>query len=274
MKKFNEIREGTLRNMALINKMKKASPAAKKALEAPSRVDKNKNEATEAVSEGTWTLPKTPKQKMQLKKILSKPLKAKDASRALNKILGDDDLYDMFAEIAENDPNEDVRPAIRIYMRHSGIKEDAGPTKYEGYDVTEISLDHLKKQITGTGLKNTKKAYKFDKTKNDLAALKKRLSAKKPMTLATEAKGSYQLHHKTFTSAMQTAKSEAESRGYEVDMDDWDRKVASGPRKPSSGKTNTYSIKLSKNGKSSKQALQVQVYNMDNKAYELNTYVS
>ena len=36
--------------MKLINKMKKASPAAKKALEAPSRVDKKKESVEEAKS--------------------------------------------------------------------------------------------------------------------------------------------------------------------------------------------------------------------------------
>ena len=44
MKTFFEIRENNMMKMKLINKMKKASPAAKKALEAPSRVDKKKEE--------------------------------------------------------------------------------------------------------------------------------------------------------------------------------------------------------------------------------------
>lgn len=151
--------------------------------------------------------------------------------------------------------------------------KDTKDSKKEGLDIEEISLDHLKKQITASGLKSTKKANRFDKTKNDLAAMKKRFDSKKPMTLAKEAKEAYKLHHKTFSGAVQTAKVEVEKRGYEVDVDDWDTKIASGPRKPSSGKTNSYSIKLSKNGKPSKQALQIQVYNMDNKAYELNMYV-
>lgn len=84
----------------------------------------------------------------------------------------------------------------------------------------------------------------------------------------------YKLHHKTMSAALQHAYDEAEKRGYEVDKDDIDRKVASGPRKPSSGKTNSYSLGLTKNGKPVKQKLQVQVYNMDNKGYELNMYVS
>ena len=91
-------------------------------------------------------------------------------------------------------------------------------------------------------------------------------------TLATEA-SKYQIYHNTYSSAVQHAVSQAEKQGYEVDTDDYDRKVAMGPRKPSSGKTNSFSIKLMKNGKPQKKALQMQIYNMDNKKYELNMYI-
>lgn len=90
-----------------------------------------------------------------------------------------------------------------------------------------------------------------------------------------EAKaGKYKLYHMSYSGAIQAALTMAKEEGYEVDMDDYERKVAMGPRKPSSGKTNSFSIKLSKNGKPVRQALQIQVYNMDNKKYELNTYIS
>ena len=56
-------------------------------------------------------------------------------------------------------------------------------------------------------------------------------------------------------------------------MDDWHDKVATGPKKPSSGKTNSFSINLMKDGKPSKKKLQMQVYNMDNQKYELNMYI-
>ena len=89
----------------------------------------------------------------------------------------------------------------------------------------------------------------------------------------TEAKADYDIKHKTFSSAIQHAVEVAAKQGYEVDPDDYDRKVAMGPKKPSSGKTNSYSIKLSKNGKEQKKALQVQIANLDNKSYELNMYI-
>ena len=87
-------------------------------------------------------------------------------------------------------------------------------------------------------------------------------------------KSDYQIYHKDFTSAVQHAMKQAEKRGYKVDMDDWWNKVSSGPRKPSAGKTNSYQINLlDKSGKPIRnKRLNMQVYNMDNKGYELNMY--
>ena len=86
-----------------------------------------------------------------------------------------------------------------------------------------------------------------------------------------EAKSStgYELYHRDFSSAMQHAYKHAKAKlGVDVDPDEIDSKVASGPRKPSKGKTNTYRL-LDKGGK---KAIQVQVYGMDNGKYELNMY--
>lgn len=88
-----------------------------------------------------------------------------------------------------------------------------------------------------------------------------------------EAKADYDIKHKTFSSAIQHAVEVAMKRGYEVDPDDYDRKVAMGPKKPSEGKTNSYSLKLMKDGKEQRKALQVQIANLDNKFYELNMYI-
>jgi len=88
-----------------------------------------------------------------------------------------------------------------------------------------------------------------------------------------EAKSDYEVYHKDYSGAVQTAIKQAEKRGYEVDMDDWHDKVATGPKKPSSGKTNSFSINLMKDGKPSKKKLQMQVYNMDDHKYELNMYI-
>jgi hypothetical protein len=91
----------------------------------------------------------------------------------------------------------------------------------------------------------------------------------------SENKSDYELYHKDFSTAVQHASKVAEKRGYKIDTDDWDRKVAIGPRKPSEGKTNSYSIDLmDKLGKQSRKKLQMQVYNKGgSKPFELNMYI-
>ena len=84
-----------------------------------------------------------------------------------------------------------------------------------------------------------------------------------------EKKGSdYELYHKTFSAAMQHAYAHAKKKGYTVDPDEIDNKVATGPKKPSMGKTNRYIL-----GTDKRQNLHVQVANLDNKRYELNMYI-
>jgi len=67
---------------------------------------------------------------------------------------------------------------------------------------------------------------------------------------------------------MQHAYKFAKSKGVTVDPNEIDNKVASGPRKPSSGKTNSYIL-----GTNKKQNVHIQVANLDNKRYELNMYI-
>ena len=84
-----------------------------------------------------------------------------------------------------------------------------------------------------------------------------------------EKKGSdYELYHKTFSGAMQHAYAHAKKKGFTVDPDEIDNKVATGPKKPSAGKTNRYIL-----GTDKKQKLHVQVANLDNKRFELNMYI-
>ena len=78
----------------------------------------------------------------------------------------------------------------------------------------------------------------------------------------------YELYHKTFSGAMQHAYAHAKKKGFIVDPDEIDNKVATGPKKPSSGKTNKYIL-----GTNKKQKLHVQVANLDNKRFELNMYI-
>ena len=78
----------------------------------------------------------------------------------------------------------------------------------------------------------------------------------------------YDLYHKDFSGAMQHAYAHAKKKGFVVDKNDIDDKVALGPKKPSKGKTNSYILKTNK-----KKNVHIQVANLDNKRYELNMYI-
>ena len=80
------------------------------------------------------------------------------------------------------------------------------------------------------------------------------------------------VYHKTYTSAIEAARAWAEKQGYEINNDDAFTKIGVGPKKPSEGKTNRFSIELSKDGKPQKKMLHIQVYGMKN-SYELNCYI-
>ena len=78
----------------------------------------------------------------------------------------------------------------------------------------------------------------------------------------------YDLYHKTFSGAMQHSYEYSKKKfGIEIDPNEIDDKVATGPAKPKTGKTNSYRLK----GKDGKKGIQVQVYNTG-KSYELNMY--
>ena len=77
----------------------------------------------------------------------------------------------------------------------------------------------------------------------------------------------YELYHKDFSSAMQHAVAHAKKKGHTIDPKEIDDKVATGPKKPSKGKVNRYALKAGR------KTVQIQVTNLDNKAYELNMYI-
>jgi len=146
--------------------------------------------------------------------------------------------------------------------------------------------DRKDKDIDNDGDEDESDEYLHKRRKAISKALSKDESVKKPNAPVEESaelqvqedisearKSDYTIYHKTFSSAVQHAIAVAKKQGYIVDEDDWDRKVAMGPRKPGKGKTNSYHIDLTKNGKPTKQKLHMQVY-YDQGRYELNMYIS
>ena len=92
-----------------------------------------------------------------------------------------------------------------------------------------------------------------------------------PPKMGSKSSSGYDLYHKSYSAAMQHAYAWAKKQGHEVDMDDVDRQVAMGPKKPSEGQTRSFKLKLKNNPK---KMLAVQVYGMGGGKYELNTYIT
>ena len=85
---------------------------------------------------------------------------------------------------------------------------------------------------------------------------------------AGKSASGYDIFHKDFSSAMQHATAFAKKKGQPIKKDEIDNKVATGPRKPSPGKENSYTLETEKGKRWS-----VQVYNMGSK-FELNMYLT
>jgi len=114
----------------------------------------------------------------------------------------------------------------------------------------------------------TGKGYKAEKPEDHERMKKMGYSHDKPEVKEAKSSSGYELYHRDFSGAMQHAYAHAKKKGFIVDKDDVDHKVAMGPKRPSSGKTNKYILDTNK-----KQKLHVQVANLDNKRYELNMYI-
>ena len=77
----------------------------------------------EVIVEGTWSIPDTPQKKKELKKLLSKPLQASKAPKALYNLVGDDELFDLLGEIEKEEGKKtDVRLAVQAYLQQKNIK--------------------------------------------------------------------------------------------------------------------------------------------------------
>lgn len=66
---------------------------------------------------GTWSLPSTIDAVSELNKLMSQPLPAKDATDKLYDLFGDDDLFDEIDNIAEENPEQDVRDIVKYHLQ-------------------------------------------------------------------------------------------------------------------------------------------------------------
>jgi len=114
----------------------------------------------------------------------------------------------------------------------------------------------------------TGKGYKADTYADHVKMDKMGYTHEKPEVKESKSATGYDLYHRDFSGAMQHAYAHAKKKGFVVDKDEIDDKVAMGPKRPSKGKTNSYIL-----GTNKKKNVHIQVANLDNKKYELNMYM-
>ena len=122
----------------------------------------------------------------------------------------------------------------------------------------------------------TEEDYKEASSPEQQAAIAIKKKEKKEEEVVEAKKGNYELYHDTMSGALQHALQVAlDKHKWEVDAEDWFQKVNMGPKKPSKGKTNSYSLSGYEypSGKPTRKRLHAQVYAMDSGKYELNMYV-
>ena len=136
-----------------------------------------------------------------------------------------------------------------------------------------VELDEKKRLYRVSSSKMQGNVHAKDEKEAEKIARSKGMKGKITIQDRGEYKGQptfekYDLYHSTFSGAMQHAYDYAKKKlGITVDPKEIDNKVATGPKKPSEGKTNKYRLK----GKGGN--LQIQVYNKGgSKPFELNMY--
>ena len=176
-----------------------------------------------------------------------------------------------FVDNLDTEPREKILSVMQSHMKEEVELDEAeyrvdieGEGRATVQARTEKEAHQKARRKLGIGTIRSRLGKAFD-PKVKITKIKEDLDEAK--------KSDYTIYHKTFSSAVQHAAEVVKKRGYEVDDDSWDRKVAMGPRKPGKGKTNSYTIDLMKNGKPVRNKLQMQVY-YDEGRYELNMYIS
>jgi len=212
--------------------------------------------------------------------LVNKTIMRKSDFKTSNKVIKYEDTMKRFNDLYEasqTDMKVRKRPHMLLKAGNTGVKFDGRFKMYKKKESAFVesvnSFDSTLQEVIDL-MESTEKFAKSEEkiltTDGRMKSFKEKLK-KLGYKKIEERKSStgYELYHKDFSSAMKHAYEYAKKKyNIEVDPEEIDNKVASGPRKPSAGKTNSYRL-LDKDGK---RAIQVQVYNMDNKGYELNMY--
>jgi hypothetical protein len=146
--------------------------------------------------------------------------------------------------------------------RLHALYEDMGNILGRYYEISDIDTYTMKRRL---GMRD-------NNTENKVKELVREEVRTNTLNRLNEGSG-YVVYHNSYSSAVDIAIKFAEKKGYVVDTDDVWNQISTGPKKPSDGKTNKFSLGLIKGEKVDKKKLQIQIYGMGNGRYELNMYI-
>ena len=189
--------------------------------------------------------------------------------RDIRGMAGKQDKFKMYVAKLDNRGNE--KEIIKDLGTHISL-DSAIKFAKNNKIIEDVELDEMKMTFGTKRIPAAMKKKGMDKVKTPGLAKDKSAGAyigkKKTYKEDVLDEAKYDLYHKDFSTAMQHAYKMAKKlHGITVDPKEIDDKVASGPKKPSEGKTNSYRLE------GDKGAIQVQVYNKGgSKPFELNFY--
>ena len=147
----------------------------------------------------------------------------------------------------------------------------------EGMRVFRVSSSKLQGNVHAKDEKEAEKIFRKKGAKGEITITDRGPARRQPRLVnnfeldeksASKSATGYDIYHKDFSSALQHAYKFAKSKGQPIKSNEIDNKVATGPRKPSKGKENSYTLETEKG-----KMWSVQVYNMGN-THELNMYLT
>jgi len=115
------------------------------------------------LGEGTWAMPETPEDVEALTALMQEPIlvgeDGDNASNVMYNILGDDELFDEFVDMAHTmGPDTDARPAIENRLKELGLMEGMNFNEKRTDDLQVVAKDLFK-----NALANAKKKSKATK---------------------------------------------------------------------------------------------------------------
>ena len=145
----------SIRNMFIEQSLDPRIEEAMPILARLSSKDKEMKEADEfeswanTVTEGTWSLPDTPAAEAKLKELMAKPLivgaDAMNATEQLYDLVGDDELFDILSDIAEQDSSANAwdDPRVTDRLEELGIEVNTTPEPMEPNNNEEPGADEF-----------------------------------------------------------------------------------------------------------------------------------